>query len=169
VTSLDRNQSWVVIETNVYAGNFNRELTAWCTGACGETHGQYEADEFVKRVKGKDAKLTRMQARIDYVDDGCERSTIVAPSVDAPHTTVTGVSIPFAGGPRPEDLRFILKRAVDYAEKVRSGYFNDKPGCSMYADKNLRILGVHVRRRVTVIDEDSRIVAPKSKVSTRAR
>ena len=69
------------LDTNQYAGNFERECTAFCTGVLGECEvGRSQAADFVED-EGHTAFISALQKKILQVEDeGCARPCRVFPT-----------------------------------------------------------------------------------------
>jgi hypothetical protein len=138
---------WVIIETNSYAGNFERTMGAWCTGAYGETHGKFESADCLSELEN--TGWAHIPDNVGYCCGGERAMRWALPknqkSTDGLDSIYTGVAIPFNKRPSRSDVRFMLWRAADYAEKVRSGYFSGKRTISCYAQETLQVTGIQVR------------------------
>jgi hypothetical protein len=101
-----------IIDTDSYAGNFERPLTAYCTGEIGDCGvGADEAKEFAD-------ECTTAQKRIsDLIDQrpdehGCYRPTAIyeTPSYQS-------VAIFLRQRPTEKQLKFLMQRAYKYVGK----------------------------------------------------
>ena len=106
-----------IIDTNKYAGNFEREMTAYCTGFVGECYvGTSEAEEF-----GEDFDCDPLEKFQNYVisqpdDRGCCRPCSIWPSLDG--KAYNSVAIFFEEQPTKEQVEIIKERSRTYAERI---------------------------------------------------
>lgn len=140
----------LVINTNLYTGNFERELCAYVTGCVGECDvGAGEARIFV------DEEGEELQEEIGDIisfeadDHGCRRPTSIWQDTDFGH--YESMAIFFQEAPDPAVIQKIVDRAQAYAT-----YRNNKPG---YDGKRttttpLAIKGAKIiHREVKITDE----------------
>jgi len=120
----------VVIDTNRYAGNFEREMCAFCTGLTGDCG------------VGVDEKKEFEEAYNDYMFDdmgvwrdkegNCRRPVELVEK----DSVYNSVGILFNSIPNKEQLDIIEKRAREYAKRI-----------------NLEILGIRVLKEETGVTE----------------
>lgn len=134
----------LVIETNLYAGNFERPLCAYATGSYGECGvGDEEADIFLTEAPEQFKDLG------DYTesmpdDRGCWRPTSIWNSEDK--SGYQEVIIFFADLPSDEGLAYI-------AERVRA--FPAYWAGTRWGAKDLEILSIKlVKREVKIVDTE---------------
>lgn len=114
-----------VIDTDQYSGNFEREMTAYCTGVIGEC----EVGREYQQMFNEDSDInTRIEQRDD--GEGCYRPTIIwtTPNMsnDGYGTIVKGtqfkypaycsVAIYFCQHPSPSDIEMIKRRAQQFVK-----------------------------------------------------
>ena len=107
----------IIIDTTEYAGNFEREMTAYATGIVGECEvGGSLAEDF--RTDHPDYEL--FNDMIDQVPDdhGCRRP---CKAVSHDGNKCESVAIYFTIKPTKEQLEFITNRAIEYFS-----LYNDK-------------------------------------------
>ncbi len=152
---------WLVINTNYYAGNFQHTLTGWCVGiaqACYESpHGSWEATQYRQELTRSGERISE---NVGFIDGESPFAITENPinsfkAKDVRGYAYTSVAIPWRRKPTREHLRFVFGRAVDFAQKVNSGWFKDKPTVAKYfpspegVSEGFEILGVSaVRLRV---------------------
>jgi hypothetical protein len=135
----------LIVETNSYAGNFERELTAWATGVVGECGvGDDAADEFLEAAVAMgytvddDENLSPfadlMELRIDESDDTpCMRPCRMAKNEAG---EFNNVEMHLYRTPSEKDLAFIAFRINSFPE---------------YWKHNVKILGIKLLKRETVV------------------
>lgn len=102
---------FVVIDTNEYAGNFEREMTAFCTGATGECGvGHSKAAEY------HDEETANFDGYIMWEadDNGCHRPCSIYDHGDG--RGYKSVVIFFEEEPTREQMEVIARRARLYPE-----------------------------------------------------
>ena len=96
----------LTIKTDKYAGNFERELCAYCTGIIGECDvGSEEAKMFNKKYPDKFIEL--ITQRPD--EHGCYRPVSLSGNINA-------IDIYFEEMPKGEELNLINLRAIEYGK-----------------------------------------------------
>ena len=99
-----------VIDTDSYAGNFEREMTAHITGVIGECE---VGEEFID----EDFPFYNSGNVMQVADDhGCERPTSCWPNKEGSYNSV---AIFFESKPTPEDIVFMKTRALSFDEAWR--------------------------------------------------
>jgi hypothetical protein len=82
-TDIPKNKWAVIIDTNKYAGNFERELCAYCTGIIGECEVGDDLvpsfQEYIKTIGWKENKFEEVVAQVAD-DHGCERPVSIYPN-----------------------------------------------------------------------------------------
>ncbi len=102
------------IDTTEYAGNFEREMTAYITGEIGECEvGHDMATLYVKEVGDEEDLFGGLIAQTPD-DHGCFRPTS---SVASPNGDLNSVGIFFAERPSDNIIAFMMKRAKQFATK----------------------------------------------------
>ncbi len=149
---------WIAIDTNSYAGNFERNMGAWCVGVSLEDRGAYEADLFREAFVNDIWARNLCDAVVGIGDD----TYFTIGSNKDPMKTNT-VYMAWAKRPTRKELNFILARACSYAANVRSGFFDDKDTMSKYTDRNLEVLGVRAVQARTSFKTTSSIGLVKTK------
>lgn len=121
-----------IILTDQYAGNFERELCAYCTGVVGDCGvGEDEQGKFVKDYS--EEKAYEMWELLEQrYDEGCARPV----SVSFPNTAL---EIYFHSRPTQEVINMIKERANKFELKD----WGNKP-------KPLSILGFELKIEVTI-------------------
>jgi len=144
---------WVfIIDTDQYAGNFEREMCAYCTG----TVGQCEVGEEMTILFGEDFNLVadnwdEDNPFMDYVDEwvmddnGCGRPTSIwrSPSGDG----CNSVAIFFQQEPTEELIKIMKERSSDFAK--------NRPDRKEYweGDKPMKILGFRLLKQEVTTTE----------------
>ena len=102
-----------VIDTESYSGNFEREITAYCTGRIGDCEvGDGEASIFRKEVGDPDKIFGGV---LDIPDEhGCSRPTSIYPT---PGWFNNGMGGHFRDGQDEESLEHYKKACILYSEK----------------------------------------------------
>jgi hypothetical protein len=108
-----------IIDTDVYAGNFEREMCAFLTGQIGEcTVGEEIASEFEKRFP---IEFTEFENIIGhFVDEhGVFRPVEIdeSPSVKGKYPQCNSVSIAFSEKPAKGLIKFMIERANEFAKQ----------------------------------------------------
>lgn len=124
-----------IILTDQYAGNFERELCAYCTGIIGDCGvGADEANKF--REDYNEEKVNEMW---ELLEQRCENESCARPvSVSSPNTAL---EIYFYNRPTQEVIDIIKERA----NKFKLKGWNDKP-------KPLSILGFELKMEITTTE-----------------
>lgn len=140
----------VVLSTNFYAGNFERQLTAYCTGQVGECGvGEAMTDLFVIDMKlDKDDLDTEKDPFWDIIvhipdERGCPRPC----SIYRGKKGYNDLVIYFSEPPSKEQVALITKRAKLYAKDPRIAMIS-----KFDVQRGLKILGVHVIKVQTVVE-----------------
>lgn len=123
-----------IIKTDQYAGNFERELCAYCTGVVGDCGvGEEERNKFIDDYSEEkaDEMWELLEQRFD--DNGCARPV----SVGFPNTTL---EIYFHSRPTREVINMIKERANKFELKDYKGSL-----------KPLSILGFRMKKETTTI------------------
>ncbi len=109
----------VLISTNNYSGNFERELTAYVTGCYGECEvGKREANDFLNNVED-DSLFTEIAYCIH--DDTASRPCSIWPNADGIYNSV---AIFFNDKPLPVEMAIIRDRLSTY-NSFRAGQDKD--------------------------------------------
>lgn len=106
----------IIIETDQYTGNFERELTAYCTGEIGDCEvGELEANEFIADFSDE----SPFSFDFDRVGDeyGCFRPVKMELNDDCQYNSLR-IFIDQSGLPSVEELKLIYDRAVKYSERL---------------------------------------------------
>lgn len=136
----------LVIHTDKYAGNFERSLTAYCTGQVGDCGvGEKELGDFADAwaihaaeqgydKDGEEIENPFENWTMNVADDhGCYRPCSIWSGEDNSYNSIV---IYFTGKPRKEDLEFILSQAYVYGQR-----------------KGIEILGAKFYTRETVVTD----------------
>jgi hypothetical protein len=117
-----------IIDTNEYAGNFERELTAYCTGIIGDCGvGSEFINESISSIFEED-----IQQVCD--DHGCPRPCEIVPNKDMQYNSL---SIYFNNKPTEEQINIIKERAELFNEaRKTTGNM-----AQFYKDSKIQILG----------------------------
>lgn len=117
-----------VIDTDAYSGNYERQLTAWCTGVVGECGiGTGYALVFRKEYPLWAAKFEQWVAWC-HDEHGVERSCAIFPTpgwsndgdgnhfhdTTHPYPAYQSIAISFTERPTEETIRFLMHRARTY-------------------------------------------------------
>lgn len=140
----DLNILALIIDTNKYAGNFERDMTAYCTGQVGydDNTGYKLAILFDKDYPGKRDDSTWDDYFEQFPDDhGCCRPTSVFRSPGS--TENNSVAIFLNNNITEEAIELVKQRALIF-NKVKSEYRYDK-----YSD--IKVLGFRLVRITTSI------------------
>ena len=110
----------VVVNTNMYAGNFERDLTAYCTGEVGECEvGDDKAELFREEVTSEQAMWFE-DALLQVADDrGTQRPCSMWDSKG--NSGYKDVAMFFHGKPTKEMLELIRDRAIEFANEGYRG------------------------------------------------
>lgn len=102
---------WIfLIDTDSYAGNFEREMTAYCTGAVGNCEvGQEFAEQFTKE---EPAMIDGFSLEYRSDDSGGNRPTSIW--IDD-NGKPNSVAIFFETKPSKEQIELIVRRAMNFA------------------------------------------------------
>lgn len=168
-----RTELFLVIDTDAYSGNFERQLASFCTGEAGETHGREEAAEFrdlwaefrdpgsnpFPSLVGRFAndhgseEVGHIWPTPGRVNDGMgthmDRAEFDAlPDRASRHAwpCYESVAIMLADRPDRETLDLVRKRAETYAARG-AGFGRVR--------QPFRILGLRLVTRVTTVEERS--------------
>jgi len=99
----------IVIDTDQYAGNFEREATAYATGCVGECEvGDNMAEDFHSDYSDMDFSE---KIRMESDDHGCHRPVQI---VENEEGICNSFAILFDERPTVEELKFISERAKEY-------------------------------------------------------
>lgn len=112
-----------IIKTSEYAGNFEREMTAWITGQIGECS---VGEEFIE----DNFKINFEELIQQCPDDhGCHRPTVICGNRNE------NVAIFFDDKPSEKIIKFMKKRAYTFNERLKnSGYSWDE-------NSDIKVLG----------------------------
>ena len=146
---------WVfIIDTDQYAGNFEREMCAYCTGIVGQCEVGKEMKElFEKDFELDPEKYCEDNPFIDYVDNwvmddhGCGRPTSIwrNPTGDE----CSSVAIFFQQEPTKEQVEIIKARAYSFAKNRPDA----KDYNSRESNKPMNILGFRfLKQEVTTTE-----------------
>jgi len=106
----------IIIDTTAYAGNFEREATAYATGVIGECEvGENMAEDFKKDYPEIDFGEIISQQPDDH---GCHRPCELTRSEDG---KPNAIAIHFHEIPTLEQVELIIKRVIEYFK-----LYNDK-------------------------------------------
>jgi len=152
-----------VAHTNLYSGNFERELTAYCTGQVGECEvGDEHADMFREEVEDDELieKFAELIQRVADEDNGCERPTEIWPTParyndgygnhydrvdDSPqHPAYESVAMFFSERPTQQMIDLMKQRCYAFAEEgLHYSGFGDR--------EELKITGFQLLHRKTEV------------------
>lgn len=136
-----------VIDTDKYAGNFERELCAYMTGFWdGETHGKFQADQFEEEFGIENP----FEDYIHFAPTCDDDVPIMAPQCIEPtpdkykvKDRYSSVGIFFCKRPTPELIEILKERAYKFAEE---GTIFDRP-------VKMKILGFRMLKQIVVKEE----------------
>lgn len=127
----------LVVETNSYAGNFEREMTAFATGVLGECGvGEEMIESFSTAAVAYSGLKSPFENLMEgvYDDGGCSRPTTISQNHDGNYHNVTMF---MHQRPSDNDLAFITQRIRSYPEYL---------GASQCEAEDLEILGIKLNR-----------------------
>ena len=129
------------LDTTKYAGNFEREMTAYATGSVGDCGvGDEESDRFFEETKGLDQDLIEdlRDAVISRGDDrGCSRPCAIQPGPANNYHTI-GI---FLGRPLENDaLKLVIKRSEEYLTATKHASLTGVRLVTMYVDEKEEII-----------------------------
>ena len=134
----------VGIDTDSYAGNFERELCAYVTGHWDqETHGGDQAEVFEKEWGDRPNPFEDYITMALTQDDDCPVNTYQCLEWEPVNKKMNSVGIFFEKEPTSELIELIKKRAYKFEKK---GKIFDKP-------VNLKIIGFRLLKRTVKIEE----------------
>lgn len=119
----------VVIYTNKYAGNFEREMCAYCTGYIGECEvGDNKAEEYFEEYGGKKSQYSDSHYHLDTDvfcdaienvsdDRGCYRPVSIWTDKHCKES-YTALIIYFQSKPTNEQLERIKERSKEYSKDI---------------------------------------------------
>lgn len=109
MTVFPHDDMWIfVIKTNKYAGNFERQMCAYCTGVLGECGvGGKEREIFLREAGENDEKFSKSVLLLPHCD-GCNRPC----SIWGPD--YKDVAIFFHERPTDEMIGLMISRAHEY-------------------------------------------------------
>lgn len=129
------NSPWaIVIDTDKYAGNFEREMCAFCTGCTGECGVGEETSAMFYADLCIDEDDYDNPLRFDNIisqqpdDHGCCRPVSITPGPDGKYNSL---AIFFEEKPSAEQIGVIRQRAGEFAKSKpegRMGQFSQFPG-----------------------------------------
>jgi len=131
-----------IIDTDKYAGNFEREMCAFATGHVGDCDvGSEQREVFEQETEEQDVDediLGDLEEFIIHEPDehGCCRPVTITFSPD--RKEVNGVGIFFSYRPRREVMEFIVERAKRYASEGH-GRFESAKGMTVTGSRLLKI------------------------------
>lgn len=132
----------LVIDTNKYAGNFERDMTAFITGQVGECEvGEETAEQVpadVKKVFEFDEESV-LDQRAD--DHGCHRPTAIWQNKEGIYNSV---GIFFQSQPTPEQIDIVKVRAQLFTKFIYP-----------YCQKGLKVLGFRLVVEETITTEEA--------------
>ena len=136
----------VIIQTNKYAGNFEREMCAFITGHIGECE---VGKKFMNNITESEQKIL---GDIMHKGEGCLRP------VDISNLNNEAIEIYFYNKPSKESIEYMERAAKIYAEKVQTeeGVLSIVTECScpeFEIHKDLKILGVKAIEVSTITNE----------------
>ena len=148
---------WVfIIDTNQYAGNFEREMCAYCTGMIGQCEvGEEMVALFEEDFKLEADKYHEDNPFMDYVnlwvmdDHGCGRPTSIWRSSRG--ADYNSVAIFFHQEPTEEHIKIIKKRAQNFAYILPI-----KPYCGKIS-KVLAIMEFKLLKKEVTVSEVARV------------
>lgn len=156
ILEIENIQHWdLVIDTNQYAGNFERELCAWVTGVVGDCAvGDHEKEQFLHDLdgtkwtylpyEGASEKNSHFQDYLRFERDahGCSRPVALYPSLEGAEEIYCSLAIKFLTRPSDEELDLILSRCHTFTY----------PGMKILG---FRLISTHiVKTKVCVLKKD---------------
>ena len=103
-----------VIDTDLYAGNFEREMCAYITGLVGECGvGENIAELYYKETGEEESRFVELVEYRPDEDHACCRPTSIWKSKDGEYNSV---AIFFYEKPSEEDINFMKDRAHKFKE-----------------------------------------------------
>jgi len=144
---------WVfIIDTDQYAGNFERNMCAYCTGMVGQCEvGARMVTIFEKDFELEDDKYGEDNPFMDYVDlwvmddHGCGRPTSIWRNVAG--DACNSVAIFFQQEPTEEHIKIIKERSADFAK--------NRPDQQEYqkTKKPMKVLGFRLLQQTVTTTE----------------
>jgi len=113
------DNKWIfVIDTNDYAGNFERDMCAYITGVIGECGvGEEFAELYLKETGEEESRFVELiESRPG--NHGCNRPCRIWRSKDNPKV-YNSVAIFFYNEPTKHEIEFMEKRAMQFVEAKR--------------------------------------------------
>jgi len=171
---MSENDSYyeVIVKTNSYAGNFEREMCAYCTGVIGECGvGEDFADMFMDEEDPDGEKGYIIDQFTDLMyqmpdDHGCHRPV----NCGGPQPTVGWVRMFMYEIPTYEQLSLIMERAKKFAEEMpnfRMGYNKDfQKWTEPIKIEGFQVIRVDIKRVETDVTDDiigSDMLGPRDK------
>ena len=136
----------VVIDTDSYSGNFERELCAYITGHWDlETHGGDQAEIFEEECGDKPNPFEDYIAMALTQDDDCPVNAYQCLEWEPENKGMNSVGIFFEKEPTPELIELIKERAYKFEKE---GKIFDKP-------VDLKIIGFRLFKRTVQIERVS--------------
>lgn len=148
-----------VIDTNAYAGNFERELSAYVIGRCDDFgEGMDPVQPYINLYRTECGKLLEdlVDCRVnDPGDDGlCRAPMDLAPTPGQKKHTFNSVAIFMKHKPSKKQLALLVERAMKFPSLPPLS-FNDKGDLSRHL--SLNVIGCRL------VEEYTRIVSHKVK------
>lgn len=127
-----------VIDTNAYAGNFERDMCAYMTGHVGDCGVGIGMAELYAKDEGE--PLYRVISVPD--EQGCNRPTSIWPS---PNGDMNSVAIFFETRPNKNEIALLKRRAAMFLSAPKGHQFDSRP---------TKILGFRlIEKKVTYEEE----------------
>jgi hypothetical protein len=135
-----------IIDTDQYAGNFEREMCAFCTGQIGECEvGKEEGDAWMKEFGQEKGYEICEQIASPPDEHGCCRPVEIQNSPKGYPESMGSVGIFFYEYPEEELINMIKERSVKFALQKQKRY--------PYKQRTMKILGFRLRIETTTEEE----------------
>ena len=131
---------YIIIKTNLYAGNFERNMTAYMTGIVQEFTGvgSHDAEIFEKEERSREIFSNYIEERnSEDLDDVPSPCRVVFDKEGS-----TTFAIHFSKNPTNELIDILCRRAKAYCEYCKNDYH--------FKDKTLEVLGMELVENKTI-------------------
>jgi len=147
-------EKWIfVVDTEQYAGNFERDMCAFMTGMTGDCGvGGEEAQLFLEQTGTTEDENTFEEfVTLQSDEHGCARPTAIW-STEGKSFAYNSVAIFFGKKPTEELVEIMIKRAKEYAEYARNAE-------EEWDRKDIKVVAFRLLKEETVQTLDARWIA----------
>lgn len=124
-----------IINTDSYAGNFEREMCAYSTGIIGDCEvGDKQADDFIETFNKTICDLFERYIEQRPDEHGCYRSTEMYNNSPTNGNEYNSLVIYFEKQPTSDMITIMKKRSVEYGES-----------------NNIKVLGFELKSEETIV------------------